>query len=109
MGEFKHGLFGCFDNCGVCIMAYFCPCLVFGKTAEKVGESCCMCGAALFLPIANIIALLKIRRLVRESHGIEGSCCNDLLMWWFCGLCTLVQLAQEMDEGSPGEQAIARE
>ena len=73
MGEFKHGLFGCFDNCGLCVMAYFCPCIVFGKTAEKVGESCCLCGAMLYVPIANIIALLKIRRLVRESHDIEVS------------------------------------
>jgi len=108
MGEFQHGLFGCFDNCGLCVFSYFCPCIVFGRTAEKVGESCFLCGAALFVPILDCYALLSIRSKVREARGIEGSCCNDLVMWWFCGLCTLVQLAQEMED-SPGGQAIARE
>ena len=36
MGEFKQGFCGCFDNCGLCIFTYFCPCIVWGQTAEKV-------------------------------------------------------------------------
>jgi Cys-rich protein (TIGR01571 family) len=45
MGEWQHGLFGCFDDVKTCIIAYFVPCYVFGKNAEKVGENCLICGA----------------------------------------------------------------
>ena len=27
----QHGIFGCFDNCGICIVTYFLPCYTFGK------------------------------------------------------------------------------
>jgi len=53
MGEFQHGLFGCFDNCGVCIITYFVPCYTQGRIAEKVGEDCLMCGLIQLVPIAN--------------------------------------------------------
>lgn len=36
MGEWSFGLFGCFDNCGLCVVTYFCPCIIFGRIAEKV-------------------------------------------------------------------------
>lgn len=109
MGEFQHGIMGCFDNCGLCVMAYFCPCIVWGRTAEKVGESCCLCGAALFFPIANLYSLVSIRGKVREAKGIDGSCCNDLLCTLFCGFCMMVQAAQEMDDGSSQAESMSRE
>lgn len=111
MGEWKNGLFGCFNNCGLCIMSYFCPCIVFGKAAESVGESCGKCGFCILMPIGNIISWLTIRRMVRENKGIEGSCCNDFLMGAFCGLCALVQLAHETGQADEAAQAesMARE
>jgi len=60
-GEFQHGLFGCFDNCGVCIISYFLPCYVHGRIAEKVGEDCLMCGITQIIPIANWIFRTQIR------------------------------------------------
>ena len=30
----QHGVFGCFDNCGICIVTYFLPCYTFGKEAS---------------------------------------------------------------------------
>merc|ERR1712055_27803 len=99
--QWQHGLFGCFDNCGLCVMAYFCPCIVFGRTAEKVGESCGMCGFCIMMPIGNIISWMKIRGKVREAKGIEGSTCHDILMLCFCGMCALVQTAHEMEDAAP--------
>lgn len=109
MGEWSYGLFGCFDNCGLCIWSYFCPCIVFGETAEKVGEDCCKCGFCIMCPIGNIISWLKIREKVRESKGIEGSCCNDFLCLWFCGICALIQTAAEVGVRTSGGQAMVRE
>jgi Cys-rich protein (TIGR01571 family) len=97
MAEWKHGLFGCFDDCKTCIFAYIVPCYVFGKHAEKVGESCIVCALALYFPILNFYAVTKVRGLIREKKGIEGSCFNDLLVWWCCGICALIQEAQEVD------------
>jgi len=108
MGEWQHGLFGCFDDCKTCIISYIAPCYVFGKNAEKVGESCIMCALAIYVPILNIYAVTKVRGLIRERRGIEGSCFNDLLIWWCCGICALVQEAQEVSWDQEG-QLMARE
>lgn len=110
MADWKFGTFGCFGNCKLCIMSYFCPCIVFGQTAEKVGEDCCKCGCFALIPIVNIFAMLKIREKVREAKGIEGTCCKDFLCFWLCGICTLIQTAREVDdEAAPGGEAMARE
>jgi len=84
---------------------------VFGQVAEAVGESCALCGACVIIggPVA-IYALAKVRGLVREKSGIEGSFGSDILMAWCCSLCTIVQEAQELDLGGEAPaQSIARE
>lgn len=44
-GDWSHGLFNCFDDLGICIIAYLAPCVLFGQNAEKIGEgSCLLCG-----------------------------------------------------------------
>ena len=106
--EWQHGLFGCFDNIGICIVAYFVPCYTFGKNAEAVGEGCLPCGVAFLVPIVNIFAWIKIRGKIREQRGITGSTINDLLMICCCGICALVQEAQEV-QGAPGAVGMVRE
>ncbi|KAK7501328.1 hypothetical protein BaRGS_00007453 [Batillaria attramentaria] len=106
--DWQHGLCGCFDNFGLCIISYFVPCYQFGRNAEAVGESCFTCGLAYLCPIVNIIAALKIRGKIREQKGIPGSTLNDLLLICFCTLCALVQEAQEV-QGAPGQVSMARE
>ena len=40
-GQWAHGLCGCFDNLGICIVAYFVPCVTFGQTRENLtGDGC---------------------------------------------------------------------
>lgn len=73
MGEWQNGLFGCFSNCGVCIITYFVPCLTAGQTAEKVGESCCLYGFLSILGPIGIWSRAKIRGKVREQKGIDVS------------------------------------
>lgn len=106
--DWQHGLCGCFDNFGLCIISYFLPCYQFGKNAEAMGESCLTCGLAYIIPIANIIAALKIRGKIREQKGIAGSTINDLVLICCCPLCVLVQEAQEV-QGAPGQISMARE
>jgi len=106
MGEFQHSLFGCFDNVGLCIITYFVPCYTFGKNAEAVGDSCCLCGLMFFIPIVNIVSLMSVRGKVREAHNIDGSCLGDVCSILFCTLCSLVQEAQEVQ--GPGGMAMSR-
>lgn len=108
MAEWGNGLFGCFNNCTVCIITYFVPCYTAGKVAESVGESCLMCALVMFVPIANIICRAQIRGKVRESKNIEGGFVGDLLSAWCCACCALVQEANET--GALGQaQSIARQ
>ncbi|KAK6165841.1 hypothetical protein SNE40_022675 [Patella caerulea] len=107
--EWQHGLFGCFDNIGLCIISYFVPCYTFGKNSEAVGEGCFLCGLMYIIPIANIVAAIKIRGKIREQRGIAGSTFNDLLMICCCTLCALVQEAQEVQGSAPGGVSMVRE
>ncbi len=37
-GEWQYGLCGCFNNCGICIVTYFLPCLTAGQNAAATGK-----------------------------------------------------------------------
>jgi len=102
-GEWSHGLCGCFDNCGVCIVTYFLPCYTMGKNAEAVGESCVLYGLAFFVPILDIFCAASIRGKIRDSKGIEGSFIGDLLAHFCCPLCALTQDAQEVGSVCAGQ------
>jgi len=107
MAEFQHGLFGCFDNCGVCIISYFVPCYTVGKTAEAVGDSCLMCGLGYIF--TGCIAGGIIRGKVRAQKGIGGSALGDFCIHFFCPFCAIIQDHNEVlgGPGSAGE-SIAR-
>jgi Cys-rich protein (TIGR01571 family) len=118
--EWQHSLFGCFSNCGVCVVTYFVPCYTAGKVAEKVGDSCVLCGLVLCVPIAGCICGAVIRSKVRGQKNIPGSIFGDMVAWWCCPCCALVQESLEMDaigsssmanegEPSPEDRIIERE
>lgn len=110
MGEFEHGLFGCFDNCTLCIVTYFLPCYTAGKVGEAVGESCILHGAMTVLGPCGIYFRAKARGMIREQKGIEGSFGKDCVLHWFCAICALIQDSQEI-RGDAAFQAgsMARE
>ena len=76
------------------IISYFCPCYIFGKNAEQLGESCVMYALSQFVPLLNLWCRTQVRGKIREQKGIEGTCIKDLLMVWCCPLCSLVQEAR---------------
>ncbi|KAH3753136.1 uncharacterized protein LOC127848642 isoform X2 [Dreissena polymorpha] len=108
-GDWSHSLFGCFDDFGLCIIAYFVPCVTFGQNAEAIGEgSCLTCGICYLVPVLNFFIAVKVRGRVRESKGIQGSLLGDCAAIFFCPLCALVQEAQEV-KGSPIAQSMSRQ
>jgi len=55
-----------------------------------------MCGLSLCCPVVGNICGAVVRGKVRSQKGISGSLLTDLLAWFCCPLCALVQEAQEM-------------
>eukprot|EP00116_Pleurobrachia_bachei_P017849 sb/3478111/ len=93
MGEWAHGLTGCFDDCGTCVITLIAPCVTYGRNGEASGvfESCFWAGVCFYVPLVNLICWIKIRGAIREKHGIEGGCFGDFMTIICCGLCALVQ------------------
>ncbi|GAB1603073.1 cell number regulator 7-like [Argonauta hians] len=100
--QFSHSLFGCFDNCGICIVTYFAPCYTAGKNAEATGKSCLLYG--LFYIFFPCIEGGITRQAIREQKGIAGSFVGDILTHFCCSCCALIQEGMEV---SP--QAMVRE
>ncbi|XP_002158056.1 uncharacterized protein LOC100202625 [Hydra vulgaris] len=109
MGEFKHGICSCFNDCSTCIITYFLPCVTAGKNAEFVSKSCCLYGC-LSLTCVGPISRALVRSDIRQKLNIEGSCCGDFICHLFCPLCALVQESQEIQaNGGPPVLSMARE
>lgn len=107
--QWQNGLFGCFDDFGLCIMTCIFPCLTAGKNAEANGESCILYGFLALLSCIGWWSRSKIRGMTREQKGIEGSMGMDCLMAIFCPCCALIQEAKELQGFVPGEESIARD
>jgi Cys-rich protein (TIGR01571 family) len=101
-GNWEHGLFGCFGDCGTCILTFLLPCVTAGQNAEKVGKSCCLYGCLSTLGCIGIYTRAVVRGEIRQMKSIEGSFGNDCVCHWFCGVCALVQEAQEL-KGEAGQ------
>jgi len=69
--EFQNSLFGCFNNCGVCIITYIAPCYTQGRIAQTVDEDCLVCGLLQLVPIANFIFGAQIRAKVRQLEAFD--------------------------------------
>ena len=106
--DWSTGLCSCLNDIPLCLTGYCAPCYVFGKTAEAVGDDCLMCGLVTFVPLANLWFFTQIRGKIREQKGIDGSFVNDLLMTCCCGLCSLIQGAQEVGVKAPFGNSMAR-
>jgi len=108
MPDWQQGLFGCFSNFKVVLWTGCCPCVVFGRTAEKMDESCKLHALAYLVPILNYVCMAQIRTKIRESKAIDGSFGGDLLCVLCCGACAMCQMANEV--GAMGmAQSMARE
>lgn len=96
MADWSSGLFECFNDFTICILAFCVPCYIQGKVAESLGESCILHGILFLLPTVNFICAILIRGKVRENKGIEGSCMGDFCVMMCCAACAMAQEGREM-------------
>eukprot|EP00731_Ephydatia_muelleri_P001689 Em0001g1689a len=105
--EWKNGLCGCFNDCGICVLTFIIPCYKFGKNAEAVGESCCLCCLCFYSPF-DLAARAAVRTRIRTQKGIAGTIAGDIAYHVFCAYCALCQEAQELKSGA-NNMSMARE
>ena len=98
--EWKHGLFGCFQDKKLCVLACCVPCFVVGKNAEGLGEDCMLHG---LLACVGLQFGPLIRWRLRQDKNIKGSMLMDVLAHGVCPCCALVQDAREIAWDMPQE------
>ena len=78
------------------ILAFLCPCYVFGKNAEQLGESCILYALSQFVPLLDIFCRTSVRGKIRERKKIKGSLPEDLVCHfvWCLSPCALTQEAR---------------
>ena len=84
-------------------MTIICLCIVAGRNAEAVGESCCLYGALALCTFSyiNIFSNIVIRGKIRDKFAIDESVVRDCLMS-ACGLCcAYTQHGQEIKTRQP--------
>ncbi|KAL5515770.1 hypothetical protein EMCRGX_G000987, partial [Ephydatia muelleri] len=106
--DWSNGLCGCFNDFGICIITYFLPCYTFGKNAEAVGESCCLCCLCYGCSPFDLAAKVAVRARIRHQKGIAGTIAGDIVYHVFCTTCAICQEAQELKTGVKN-MSMARE
>ena len=94
--EWSYGLFGCFGDCRLCLMAFCCPCVQTGRNSEYFGENCMT--ATILNACFGCPYDIIVRNRLRHLRGIHGSMTTDLLALAFCYCCVIVQNAREIEE-----------
>uniref|UniRef100_A0A1I8F859 MFS domain-containing protein n=1 Tax=Macrostomum lignano TaxID=282301 RepID=A0A1I8F859_9PLAT len=94
---------------GLCIITIFCAVLhVRQEDAEAVGDSCMLCALGMACGLGFILGPI-VRGKIRERQGIDGSFIGDFCVWFFCGLCALIQEGQEVKSFAMKGQSVERE
>ncbi|KAL5250952.1 hypothetical protein ACHWQZ_G016623 [Mnemiopsis leidyi] len=112
MNKWSHGLFGCFDDCGECLLACCCPCITFGMNARDSGcccDGCCgaFCGCILFFcPGAFCAWWCCIRPNIRRKYRIPTNCCADCCAILCCACCALIQERQQCNQPLPSNTQV---
>lgn len=91
-------LFGCFDDCGSCLIACLVPCgipfLHISAVSKATGEGCCSPYCMIFC--LGMIGYAINRGKIRMKLDIEGSCISDCCTWVYCPLCAATQEYREV-------------
>ena len=112
VGAWKTQLFSCFDDTMPnCLMSFFCPCFSFAQVVARLGWydytvtlivlAVCFCTG--FLSVFGFLALFFTRNKMREVFKIPGSPIMDCIETFFCGCCSLAQMATHIGSYKKGD------
>ena len=101
-GEFNRGLFSCTEDCGTCVLACCCSCVVYGQNQQAAfnKEGCfgdalvyCLLAGCYCTPCYAASGRGNIRGIRGIIGGFFGDCCAHLC----CSPCALTQEKHEAD------------
>eukprot|EP00029_Vermamoeba_vermiformis_P003241 TRINITY_DN1362_c0_g3_i1.p1 TRINITY_DN1362_c0_g3~~TRINITY_DN1362_c0_g3_i1.p1 ORF type:complete len:121 (-),score=7.70 TRINITY_DN1362_c0_g3_i1:60-422(-) len=102
----RSGICDCYQDCGICALSYFCPCIQFGLNAKKLKKGgCCTCFCwgfwwwwlyVLACIGGPILAGCCLRTDIRKKFGIGGNKCADCCCHVWCSCCAIAQEAREL-------------
>ncbi|KAL2428143.1 hypothetical protein ABEF91_007334 [Exophiala dermatitidis] len=104
-GDWENGLCEC--SCGSCIIGTCVPCLLVGRTSERLRDpsmrdpesingDCMIHGfLSVFTGLAWIFTMMK-RTEIREQFGIPGSSFGDCCTAYWCPCCAVIQQDNEV-------------
>jgi len=91
----RNDTFGCEDKMGICVKTYVCPhCTLAQAQSDYDGSNCIFNCCFAHHPSA-------VRATIRHGYGIEGTCPMDCICGHCCGMCTIAQLAKEVQLRGP--------
>jgi Cys-rich protein (TIGR01571 family) len=102
--QWSSGLLDCFDDdCGLCCVTCWCPCVTFGRVAEIVDRRAASCGASgalyallQYLTCCHWIYSCAYRSKMRAVFGLPESPCCDCCVHFCCEPCALCQQYREL-------------
>ncbi|KAI0053145.1 PLAC8-domain-containing protein [Auriscalpium vulgare] len=111
--DWSHGLCSCFEDCGTCCLACWCPCVVYGKNKQRIdylerrgtprpdggatfSADCTMHALAGCLGGWGWVLQIGSRGEVRTRYNIRGTVFEDCCISFWCNGCDLVQEHREI-------------
>ncbi|EAY10804.1 putative Cys-rich domain containing protein [Trichomonas vaginalis G3] len=86
MYNYSGGMFGCFQDCQICLLGLFCfPCLNSCNWARSRGEECTLCHLLM------VVHPYWVRKNVMRKVGQNDNDCMDCLCTTFCMPCVVCQ------------------
>ena len=101
MSDWSSGLFGCFENVGICFKAFFCPCIVAGQIGEALGESCFWHCFASTLWLPGVLNGAENRGKLRAMYQIP--------VYWAFGLNQVHDLMKSSGYSIMSESCVDNE
>ncbi|KAL2912329.1 hypothetical protein HK105_208176 [Polyrhizophydium stewartii] len=101
--EFTHGLFDCFGDFGTCLMACFCPCVVYGQNQQRAENKdgscmdCCIYYCAAEFGFHSCIGCYGRGKIKERTNVVNDSSMGDCFTHLCCAPCALTQEKRELD------------
>lgn len=99
VADWRYSLYGCFDNIGLCCLAFWVPCIVEAEIAEYFGEN--KLEICLWIACVGCNFMPTLRAKYRQEYNIPGSLVGDYMYGLCCHCCLLIQLQREIRDRRP--------
>lgn len=105
--NWANGIFDCGNDCGICCVACWCPCITYGQNVQKFDRNqgwevpCLMYFGLNWIAAAGFVLSCLKRGEIRNRFGIPGDACQDCCCHFWCTACVLTQEQLELERRLP--------